>query len=92
MGWQDDVTRMIQDKNLSMTDGFEIEGPWAYRSLHEMRAPIHIFVPGVGKVQIGEAIVSTDHGMKFEVNLMEEYKDVKLASFVIPMRFTVKPK
>lgn len=92
MSGTDDIKNMIQGVDLSVDKKFKIEGPWAFRGLHELRAPVYIFVPGGEKQEIGEVVVHTGKGMKFEINLKEGYEDVETASFEIPMRFIVRRK
>lgn len=90
MSGTDDIKKMVQEVNLSVDKKFKIEGPWAFRGLHELRAPIYIFVPGGEKQEIGEVVVHIDKGMKFEVNLKEGYEDFEMATFEVPMRFNVR--
>lgn len=87
---RDEIKKFIHDQNLSLNDQVMIDGPWAFRGLHELRAPVYIFVPGGEKVEIGEVVANTDHGLKFDVQLNKDHEDVEVASFEVPMRFHVR--
>lgn len=79
--------------NHSLSDEFEVEGPWAFQGINDQEAPVYIYQKGTGeKVKVGKVVAKVDKGLKFEVHLDDEYKDLDSASFEIPMRFHVKRK
>lgn len=65
----------------------EIEGPYSFKDVDGLVAPVYIYEPGGEKKIVGKAAVKVKGGMTFEVSLTEEYKDIKMASFEVPMRF-----
>lgn len=87
-----EVAKIIQERDLSATDQFKIEGPWAFKGADGLETPVYIFLPGGEKKEIGKAVVKIGGSMKFTIELQDEYKDHDLASFEVPMRFTVRQK
>ena len=87
-----EVAQVIRLRDLSKTDQFEINGPWGFKALEGLESPIYIFLPGGEKKIIGKAIVNIQHGLKFEIELEEQYKDIETAAFEVPMRFTMRQK
>jgi hypothetical protein len=84
---------IVHAQDLSLSSRFKIDGPWGFKGLDGLEAPIHIFQRGTGeKVKIGKIVANTDKGLKFDVELQEEYKDIESAAFEVPMRFVVRPK
>lgn len=80
-----------------MSNEVNIDGPYAFKDVDGLVAPAYIYKPGGEKKFVGTVAVKVQNGMKFEVDLDEEYKDLETASFEVPMRFTyfspdVKPK
>lgn len=87
---RNDIGEILQTYDLSVNSEFEIHGPWGWRGLE---APVHIFQKGTGeKVKVGKAIAKIVGGLKFEIILDEEYKnlDVDGVSFEVPMHFLAK--
>lgn len=88
-----DIGEILQAYDLSMDEAFEIHGPWGWRGLEGFETPAYIFQKGTGeKVLVGKVIAKIEGGLKFEIQLDEDYKDIKDASFEAPMRFAVKRK
>lgn len=65
----------------------EIEGPYSFKDVDGLVAPVYIYEPGGKKKTVGKVAVKVQGGMTFEVSLVEEHKDVKSASFEVPMRY-----
>jgi hypothetical protein len=84
------IIDMLHDQDLSNNDKFKIDGPWAFKGLHDLNAPVYIFVPGGEKVIIGEVVARIDKGLKFDIELNEGYEHTEVASFDVPMRFHVR--
>lgn len=89
-----EISQIIQARDLSVSDAFRIEGPWGVSSLAGFEFPIHIFQDGTNqKVKVGTATAVIDNGLKFEIELKDEYKNLDVtARFEVPMKFTVKNK
>lgn len=87
----EEIREIIQDRDLSETDGFKVEGPLGHKHLEGLEVPIFIFQKGTGaKLIIGKAVAKIKGGLTFEIHLKEEYRDLdrKHFSFDVPMRFT----
>lgn len=89
---KEQITKGIQDQNLSVTSEFKIDGPWAHKGLRQLTAPLFHFLPGGVKEEIGEVVATTDDGLQFEIKLNEGFEDIEVASFEVPMRFHVRKK
>lgn len=63
-----------------------IEGPYSFKDVDGLVAPVYIYQPGGEKQTVGKVVVK--RGMDFEVSLVEEHKDTEMAVFEVPMRFT----
>lgn len=88
---RNDIGEILQTYDLSVNNEFEVHGPWGWRGLEEFEAPVYIFQKGTGeKVRVGKVVAKIVGGLKFEIMLDEEYKDLNTASFEVPMRFAVK--
>lgn len=65
-----------------------IEGPYSFKGADGLKTPLYIFLPGGERKDIGVVTVKVDGGMDFTVAMDPEHKDVKTASFDVPMRYT----
>lgn len=65
-----------------------IEGPFSFKAADGLKTPAYVFLPGGEKKDIGEVTVKVDGGMTFDVQLDEDRKDMAMAHFVVPMRYT----
>lgn len=66
----------------------QFEGPYSMKSVDGLKTPVYIFLPGGERKDIGEATITVDGGMSFDVQLDDEHKDIETAAFNVPMRFT----
>lgn len=71
----------------------KIDGPWAFKDQDGVETPVYIFAPGAVRMEIGvaRAKIARPGGLQFEIELQEAYKDVTMAAFELPMRFTIQP-
>lgn len=71
----------------------KIDGPWAFKGVDGLETPVYIFEPGGERKDIGvaRARIANPGGLQFEIELEEPYQNVSMASFEVPMRFTVHP-
>lgn len=65
-----------------------IEGPYSFKAVDGLKTPVYIYKPGAIRQDVGEVTVKVDGKMTFDVKLDEEHKDVEMASFEVPMRYT----
>lgn len=90
----EEITEILKARNLAKNqERFEIEGPWAFRGLEGHETPIYIFQKGTGeKVEIGKALATIEGGLRFDIIVQAEYKDIKWAGFEVPMRYNLRSK
>lgn len=87
-----EISKIIQERDLSLTRGYKIDGPWGHKGLNQLSAPLFLFLPGGEKKEIGEVIAHTDKGLRFELKFNEGYENIETASFEVPMRFHIRKK
>src|SRR4051812_9611545 len=65
-----------------------IEGPFSFKDVDGLKTPAYVFLPGGVRKNIGEVTVRSGNGMTFDVQLDEDRKDMEMAHFEVPMRYT----
>ena len=90
----EEIAELVKARNMAVDqEGFHVEGPWAFKDLENHEAPLYIFQKGTGeKVKVGKAVAKVEGGLRFDIDLQDEYKDIKSAGFEMPMRYNVRPK
>lgn len=83
-----EIREIIERRDLSESDEFKVEGPWAFNALEGLRTPIFIYLPGGERQEVGFAIAKIEGGPCFEIYFDPKYDDVDRGQFEFPMRFT----